>query len=274
MSGISDRPGEVAGDEALARRLAAAQGYLGALRRGEEPGPAARDAWEEFFRAGDELIQDALLQAGLGDADRADCAQDVWKKLTVVLPGFVPDPGRGAAAFPPWLQAVARHAARDHCRRAARRATDALDARADDLACPHDDPATVAERADEQARAAALLAAYRAQAPPAEFEVVRRCLLEGRPLAAAATVLGLTPGQVRHRKRMAIEALRTLAARRGRAIRPPPEKKSREFRAESRQVGRARAFLQIEGPSFRGDPPPPGGGRDRFDRPSSPPSTA
>jgi RNA polymerase sigma-70 factor (ECF subfamily) len=69
--------------------------------------PGDRLAWGEFVRVYAPLLHAYGLHRGLQDADAADLAQEVLRRLTGALPEFQYDPSRGS--FRGWLFTVTRN---------------------------------------------------------------------------------------------------------------------------------------------------------------------
>ncbi len=170
---------------------------LNQLRQPDPGHGGSPAAWERFVRLYTPLLFHWARQQGLQEADAEDLVQEVLVKLIRELPGYQPGPGQ---SFRGWLFRVSVNQCRDFRRR---RATRALPGDAGLSGVADACPAAELEEAE-----------YRRLLVRQGLELIRRdfqettwaafhaVMVEGRPVAEAATELRLSANAVylaRHR---------------------------------------------------------------------------
>jgi RNA polymerase sigma factor (sigma-70 family) len=172
--------------------------FLECRSRGIEPPPPLVEAWDHFYGFYAPRLQAFLKRAGLTEADRNDCFQDVWKEVVAGLGRFHHDPSRGLLST--WLMTLARHKAADLNRRRSRHPAERL--AEDDAHAPLDpglDPAAEYERRRTQDQVRRVLADLSGQVSQLSFQVLYLRWIEGWPTTEVADALDLSPRQVRFR---------------------------------------------------------------------------
>jgi RNA polymerase sigma-70 factor (ECF subfamily) len=139
------------------------------------------------------LLYAWLRRQGLQQADAADVVQEVFLVLTRKLPDFTYDRGKGQ--FRSWLRTVTLNKLRD---RQKRRQPALLGPDEEALAeRPGPDHAEwLAEDEYRRYLTARALELMRAGFAPATWKACWEHVVEGRPAAAVAAELGITPGAV------------------------------------------------------------------------------
>ncbi|WP_020466140.1 RNA polymerase sigma factor [Singulisphaera acidiphila] len=167
-------------------------------------------AWDQFFRAFSSLIRRSIAPWELGEQDREDCTQEIWKEVLLHLQGF------GDSEIPRrprnWLSVVARNKAVDVIRRKCRRpmaslSTEVLAGLRDGRA---EDPATLLEREVLCTAVRAVVARLPDVVSESSFRVFLLRWDEGRSMAEIAAALGMTPAQARFRYHRVTRTLRRL----------------------------------------------------------------
>ena len=152
--------------------------------------PDDRDAWERFVQLYTPLLYGWARRTGLNHDDAADLLQEVFTILVEQMPTFRYEPG---GSFRGWLRAVLTNRWRELRRR--KQPVSAAPGALEELPQPEgpDLPGEAEERARLLARALALL---EPEFEPATWQAFRQTVLLGRPGAAVARELGLSPNAV------------------------------------------------------------------------------
>ena len=150
--------------------------------------PADADAWVRFVRLYTPFLYHWAHRRGLPPEDAADLVQEVFSQLLKVLPTFAYDPGR---SFRSWLAVVVGNKWRELSRK--RRPQPVPPGDLADRAGPADDFDDREYRAHIAGRALRLL---QAEFAPATWKAFWGVVVEGRPAAAVANELGITPNAV------------------------------------------------------------------------------
>jgi RNA polymerase sigma-70 factor (ECF subfamily) len=155
-------------------------------------------AWEEFVELYQPLVFRLARKSGLQDADAHDLCQEVFRAVATAIGRWDPDPARGR--FRAWLSRIARNLIINFLARQARAprgsGLTSVQELLEDL--PQEDERAQAEFALEFKRRAFHWAAerIRPEFTPATWQAFWRTGVEGRPVAAVAQELGLSPGAV------------------------------------------------------------------------------
>lgn len=168
------------------------------------------ESWRAFFDRYWRLIYNVARKSGLSD----DAAQDIVQETVIAvarkMPEFRYDPAKGS--FKQWLLLITRRRIHDHLRRLYR-SVPMTEGRAEETArtvegVPSPDPTpdtAFAEAWEHEWREnlfQAALARVRQRANPKHYQVFDYCVLQERPAAEVARMLGMNLAQVylaRHR---------------------------------------------------------------------------
>lgn len=149
-------------------------------------------AWGRFVELYTPLLFHWARGCGLQAEDAADLVQDVFAALLHKLPEFTYDPGR---SFRGWLRTVTLNLWRDRRRAVATRPLPGGDCHAARAVAP--DPALDLEESEYRAYLVSrALKLMQADFAPATWKAAWEHAVVGRPAAAVAAELGLTPAAV------------------------------------------------------------------------------
>ena len=155
-------------------------------------------AWAEFVQLYEPLIYRLARRKGLQDADARDLCQDVLSAVADAVGRWDPDPTRGR--FRAWLFRIARNLLVNFLARQRRHAGGSGRSSVQELleAQPAGDDGAEAEFAAELRRRAFRWAAEQVRVEFTEptWQAFWKTGVEGRPVAAVAAELGLSPGAV------------------------------------------------------------------------------
>jgi RNA polymerase sigma-70 factor, ECF subfamily len=175
---------------------------------GADPDQDGRSDWELFFRAYAAYIRRVASYCGVKPADLDDCCQEAWIEVVQRLAEGRYDPTRGSLAA--WIFAVVRNKAIDFLR-ALGRNPEVKVADLDFLPTQSEfDPAVLFERKRRQAILQSAIAELVNRLSATTFEALYQTSIEQRDGLSVARELGLTPEQVRYRRRRAKQSLREL----------------------------------------------------------------
>lgn len=184
--------------------------YVKCRAREVAPSLEMTRAWDQFFRAFSLLIRRSIAPWELGEQDREDCTQEIWKEVLLHLQ----DVGDSEIPRRPrnWLSVVARNKAVDVIRRKCRRPTSSLSAEVLAGLCDGraEDPAALLEREVLCTAVRAVVARLPDVVSESSFRVFLLRWDEGRSMAEIATALGMTPAQARFRYHRVTRTLRRL----------------------------------------------------------------
>ena len=187
------------------------QDYMQALVESQAPDSVLAEAWQEFYRVYNSLIERFAVSQGVRGADVDDCVQEVWREVATRLSGFQrPDSRPGLRA---WLYKVVRSKSTDLLRRRSRQPATSLDKQMEAGHEPLDsncDPAASLDREWEDAMLETLLADLRTRVSELNYQVLEMRSVKQRSVSEVARALELTPEQVRYRHH---RMLRKLQAR-------------------------------------------------------------
>jgi RNA polymerase sigma factor (sigma-70 family) len=193
--------------------LQQAQAYLQSQLGRHAPDSVLTEAWEQFYRVYNDLIQRFAVAQGVRGTDVDDCVQEVWREVATRLADFQ-HPGN-RPGLRAWLYTVVRSKAMDLLRQAARRPATSLDRQmeAGDEPCGgHSDPQELYERQWEEAMLQTMLGELRAQVSELNYRVLQMRSVEQRDVAEVAAALDLTREQVRYRHHRMLQKLRARVA--------------------------------------------------------------
>jgi RNA polymerase sigma-70 factor (ECF subfamily) len=153
--------------------------------------PSDPEAWRRFVSLYTPLIYSWSRRVGLQHSDAGDLVQDVLATLVQTLPGFVYDRHK---SFRRWLRTITLNKWRDACKRQGRLPL-VGDAELAHAAAP-DEPEAFWEAEYRQQLASRALQVMQSDFRPATWKAFWEQVVVGRPAAAVAAELGLTPGAV------------------------------------------------------------------------------
>lgn len=184
------------------------QVYL-AFRQGRRlPDPALAAAWDRFYQRYNPLVVQTILGFAPGTQDLADCAQHSWLHIIANLSKFRCH-HREIGRFHNWLRVLVRRVLLDRARQ--ERTTEHLTPTlAANLPGRDEDPAIRQEHDDGLRMIRGILTRVRPQISPCGYQILHLRWFEGRPLNEIATLLELSPAQVRFRHHRALRRLRDL----------------------------------------------------------------
>jgi len=175
---------------------------------GTDPGQDSVSTWELFFRAYTDYVRRVATNCGVKAADLDDCCQEAWIEVVQRLAEGKYDPARGSLAA--WIFTVVRNKSIDFLRALGRNP----EVKVPDLdflptRCELD-PAVLFERKRRQAILKSALDELVKRISAKTFEALYQTSIEERDGSDVAADLGLTPEQVRYRRRRAKQSLREL----------------------------------------------------------------
>jgi RNA polymerase sigma-70 factor (ECF subfamily) len=162
-------------------------------------------SWQRLVDLYTPLIRGWLRRCGLQESDADDLTQEALGVLVRELPQFRREPRTGA--FRRWLRLIAVNRLRAFWRER-RRGPDSLGDALAQLEDPDSGLSRLWERQHDQHVARRLLELIRPDFEPATWEAFRLVTLEGRPTAAVAEQLGLSPNAVRIAKSRVLSRFR------------------------------------------------------------------
>jgi RNA polymerase sigma factor (sigma-70 family) len=187
-----------AGEDLDVELLKNTQTYLECRFRRQAPSGVSIEAWEQFYRICDPLLQRYARVFHVPETDLTDFLQEVWTELIKTLRSFHYDRARGR--FSSWLYRVVRSKAIDLLRRRTRRPPLNLSsAYQEAIESREDDPATACERNNQQEQVRHVLTQLCHQVSPSNYRLFHLRWIEGRSMEEIATALHLAPNQVRFR---------------------------------------------------------------------------
>ena len=167
-------------------------------------------AWQRLVELYTPLLRGWLGRYALQPSDVDDLVQEVLAVVVRELPNFRHN--RRPGAFRSWLRGVLLHRLRAfwQARQARPCATgDSAFARAlDELADPQSGPSRLWDREHDRHVLRRLLELLEPEFEPATWRAFRLLVLEGRPTAAVAAELGLSPNAVRIAKSRVLRRFR------------------------------------------------------------------
>jgi RNA polymerase sigma-70 factor (ECF subfamily) len=173
-------------------------------------------SWRVFFDTYWRLLYNVARKTGLSDPDAQDVVQETVIAVARKIPEFVYDPGRGS--FKQWLLLITRRRIQDHFRKTYR-----------SLPVSELPQGDQSDRSEREAPAEYLLeseleaawesewrenilqcalARVRERVNPKQYQVFDYCVLQTKPVAETARMLGLNAAQVylaKHRVYMAVK---------------------------------------------------------------------
>lgn len=157
--------------------------------------PRDTGSWREFVELYEPLLYRFIQSRGVPDGDASDIVQEVFTTLLRTLGDFTLDRGRGR--FRTWLWTVSRNVMVDYVRRKGRR-KEAEEEWCRQLASLRSDQDSLAEfeTAHRQRVIEFWLGRLKTETQPTTWACFEQHIHQGRPAAAVAQELGLTPNAV------------------------------------------------------------------------------
>lgn len=188
--------------------IQAVQNYLASRRGRCPPDPGLEAAWDLFYQRYNPLVVRTILGFAPGAQDLDDCIQASWLHIVANLEKFRCH-RRSKGRFDNWLRILVRRVLLDRARRG--RITQHLTpVEAANLPGRDEDPATRQERDDRLRTIHGMLTRVRPRISPCSYRILHLRWFEGRPLDEIATLLGISPAQVRFRHHRVLRRLRGL----------------------------------------------------------------
>jgi RNA polymerase sigma factor (sigma-70 family) len=203
--------------------------YLTRREHGLPPSKIQEAAWRAFYDIYARKIRAFAITCGTAVEELVDCVQEVWRELLVRLPTFQLDSCRGQ--FDSWLFRIVQGKAADLHRSRKRRP---LQAHSDALQTATDHRPSPGRTFEEEEMVTWALEQVRKRLSECTFQVLHLRLVEQRPVAEVAKMLGLSHQQVwyrYHRARRELEDIGSALARPTLASsgrRPTPREKAKD----------------------------------------------
>ena len=207
-------PDEAAGpagtrDDQFVARIAA---FCRALAGKSAATEGERASWEALFCEHSTATRRVAEKVGLRGPDVDDCHQEAWTDIFLQLAAGRYDPDRGRLSS--WIYTVVRHKAVDILRASRGRAPSKID-NPDLLPTGReDDPAVAYDRKRESQLLHEALETLLGRVSPATFQTLYGFWIDEKDCGQIAQELGLTPEQIRYRRRRAKQFLHELLAHR------------------------------------------------------------
>lgn len=195
------------------RLLHSAQAYVKLRLKEIVPDRSLALAWEEFYSFYDVLIRRFIAAQGVPPSDVDDCVQEVWSEVAARLAEFrrpADRPGLRA-----WFYVLVRNKSTDIFRRRRRRLEDSLDQAMANGKEPEDtqtDPAVLCQRRWEQSVFESVVERLRVELSAMNYRIFCMRALEYRTTKEVASLLKITPKQVRYRLHRVMKKLKTHVA--------------------------------------------------------------
>ncbi len=190
--------------------IEATQAYCACLISGAAPDVDLQSAWDEFYHTYAPVVAQVARERVRAAFDPDDAIQEIWQTIVTRICMYRPEPTRDA--FHKWLVVVARHRLSDCRRRDARVVCfEACGTPLGQLQAKELDPVASCEQNDLKGVVAGLLADLQRQVSPLSYRVFHLRSIEELDVSHVASILGLTPNQVRARHHRMIEKLRNIA---------------------------------------------------------------
>lgn len=169
-----------------------------------------REGWQRFYDSYHGLILSVVHKAGVHGADAEEVAQEALVSVAKGMKDFRYDPARGS--FKGWLKTIVRSRLVDFFRRQARRPAGMLDeARAveESLAAgPLNDLEAHYEQEWNRHLLEQALHGLRRKIAPRQFVIFDLCVMQEKPVAEVAQLLGINRGLVYVAKHRAARLLK------------------------------------------------------------------
>ena len=200
---------------------------------GGEHDAGSIQAWDHLHGLLEPLIR-RLARDHRNHLDPDDAAQEAWLEVLSRIDRYRQAPGIGGG-FPAWAWVVARRRLLRLAASPAHRATQAHGSgMVSEPVDPRDGPPEAFERSEIRRAVRSALAEACGRMAGASHAVMALCWVDGHSVAEAAAILGVTPAQVRDRRRRALPTLRAALARRD--LYPAPFAPPRPTRSAQAEV--------------------------------------
>ncbi len=177
--------------------------YLMHRKQGLPPSKDLEAAWTTFHDVYSRKIRAYAVKCGAAVEEVADCSQEVWRELLIRLPLFQLDAGRGK--FDSWLYTIVQSKAADSRRSRQRYLSQGILPILDSVADHRPNPGQASE---EREMIDLVWDRLSQKLSRTTILVLQLRLVEERPIAEVAKILGLSQEQVRqrcHRARQKLE---------------------------------------------------------------------